>query len=179
MKLGASRLPLGYEACCIADTAIEPSASATPSATACPCGSVLMPWASTKVYPYCFLQISQKVWTFWFTVKIFRTFLILCNRWKCTWVLYGIYDHVGILPEDELQEFTAPWVGNPPKTSSMQCLNITSPFVGGVLGCRVTLNWGRQLSSASLTFRFIDQPSGWSVVLRFCLIPSAVWFINH
>jgi len=34
----------------------------------------------------------------------------------------------------------------------MQCLNLTSPFVG-VLGFRVTLNLGRQLSYVSPNFR--------------------------
>lgn len=65
VKHGASRLPLVYKACCLADTALEPSALAPLSTTACPCISVLMPWASTKVYPYCFLQVSEKVWVLW------------------------------------------------------------------------------------------------------------------
>lgn len=87
VKRGASSLPLVHKACCLADTALEPPASASLSTTACPCTSGLMPWASPKVHPYCCLQVSEKVRVLWCTLKIFRRFLILRYRWKFTWVL--------------------------------------------------------------------------------------------
>lgn len=134
-----------------------------------------MPWASTKVYPCCFLSMSQKGWAFLFIVKIFRRFLVLRNRGENAHGFYMVFmiTLVSYLKMND-KSLQLPWGGKPCpnnigllKCSAFTLLHLLLALWG------VGLLWIQEGS-----YLLLHWTLGWSVMLRFSLIPTAVAFSN-